>query len=73
VSSDPVSTVEAVKLAKKIASMPWDEVPETLRRMLRKRQLYRTVRALDQLLIDHPQHKTLAAKALNKIGLWHGG
>jgi len=69
----PFSQSEALRLAQKIAEIPKGEVPDTIRRMIWGRELYRTVSALDDLLIDYPQHGLVAAKALKKIGLWDAG
>ena len=73
VPNTPLSQAESVRLAHKIGDIPRGEVPGAIRRMIRDRELYRTVSALDDLLIDHPQHRLVAAKALEKIGLWNAG
>ena len=73
IRKDPLSTSEAAELAKTIATISSHEVSATIRRMLRNREFFRNVSALDDLLIEHPEHKQLAAEALNKMGLWHSG
>lgn len=73
VPKNPLSKSEAVRLANKIIGIPRGEVPGAIQKMIRNREFYRTVSALDDLLIDHPQYKHIAAQALEKIGLWKAG
>lgn len=73
IPKEPLSKSEAVRLAKKIVDLPRGEIPRAIQQMLQHRELYRTVSALDDLLIDHPQHKHVAAQALERIGLWNTG
>jgi hypothetical protein len=73
VSKDVISTAEAVRLAHTIAGMPRGEVPGAVRKMIQNRELYRTVSALDDLLSDYPHEKPIAARALDKLGLWNAG
>jgi hypothetical protein len=63
---------DSVHLASRIVAIPHGKVPEAIRSMIQKRKLYRTVVALNELL-DDPRHNDIAAKALAKIGLEHGG
>jgi hypothetical protein len=71
-SKPPPSTNDAVRLARKIAETPARELPAAIGEMMFKRDLYRTVTALDDL-IDHPEHRQVAVRALEKLGLWCGG
>jgi hypothetical protein len=73
IPKNPLSHREAVHLAHKIVEIPQGEVPGAIQRMIKGRELFRTVSALDDLLMDHPQYKQIATKALGKIGLWNAG
>ena len=61
---------ESVGIARRIISIPPGEVAESIRFMLRKRQLSMAVRGLNSLVLDHPQHRLVAQKALDRLGLW---
>jgi hypothetical protein len=64
---------EAIVLAHKIAAMPESKIPAVMGEMMYKRELFRTVSALDDLISDHPEHRSTAVKALDKMRLWCGG
>jgi hypothetical protein len=70
--NDPWAT-DAVQLARKIANIPAGEVPAMIRRMLRNRELFRAVGALDDLMVECPEHRGVVSRALDKLGLWHCG
>jgi hypothetical protein len=72
-SEPPPSTNDAVRLARKIAETPTRELPAAIGEMMFKRDLYRTVTALDDLITDHPEHRQVAVRALERLGLWCGG
>jgi hypothetical protein len=72
-AKNALSASEAVSLARKIANIPSGEVPAMIRQMLKSRELFRTVGALDDLLAERPEHRVVVSKALDKMGLWHCG
>lgn len=72
-AKDALSASDAVNLARKIANIPSGEVPAMIRQMLHNRELFKTVGALDDLLTEQPEHRMMVSRALNKLGLWHGG
>jgi hypothetical protein len=61
---------EGVDLAEAIAGMRPSQVVHTIQDLMFKRQLSRTVSALNELVLEHPDHRAIAAKALAKMGLW---
>ena len=67
---DDPSVDEAVTIARRIVSIPPGEVAESIRFMLKKRQLSTAVRGLNSLVLDYPQHRPIAQKALDRLGLW---
>jgi hypothetical protein len=61
---------EAVATARRIIAMPPGRIPEAIRKMTLGRNLSRTVRGLNALVLDHPKHRPLATRALKNMGLW---
>jgi len=61
---------EAVATARRIIAMPPGHIPEAIRKMTLGRNLSRTVRGLNALVLDHPKHRPLATRALKNMGLW---
>jgi hypothetical protein len=61
---------EAMKLAKAIIAIPRGEVASAIRKMVLQRKLSHAVAAIDDLIINHPEHKELGVKALDRFGLW---
>jgi hypothetical protein len=73
ISKNALSASDAVQLARKIADIPSGEVPGMIRRMLRDRELSRTVGAFGDLMAERPEHRSVVSTALDKMGLWHCG
>ena len=67
------SLSEAVILARKIAAIPESKLPAVVGEMMYKRELFRTVSALNDLASDHPEHRLTAIRALDRMQLWCGG
>ena len=63
---------EAVALAHKIVAISDNELPSLMGEMIYKRELFRTVSALNDLA-GYPEHRPTAVKALDKMQLWCAG
>jgi hypothetical protein len=61
---------EAVAAARRIVAMPPGCIVEVIRKMTLDRNLSRTVRGLNALVLDHPKHRPIAAQALRNMGFW---
>lgn len=68
--SDNPNPSEAVSVARQIVMIPPSHLADSIRDMVKKRELSRTVRGLNSLVLDHPQHRPIAAQALKHLGLW---
>jgi hypothetical protein len=64
------SVDEAVDLAQTIASMRPSQIVLTIQDLMFRRELSSTVSALNSLVLEHPDHRAIAAEALAKMGLW---
>jgi hypothetical protein len=73
ISKLPLSDKQAVLVAQRIAALPERKIPSLVGEMMYKRDLYRTVSALDDLIAKNSEHRALAIKALSKLQLWCGG
>ena len=73
ISKLPLSDKQAVMAAQTIAALPEREIPAMVGEMMYKRDLYRTVSALDDLIARNGEHRALAIKAPTKLQLWCGG
>lgn len=73
ISKLPLSDKQAVLVAQRIAALPEPKIPALVGEMMYKRDLYRTVSALDDLIAKNSEHRALAIKALSKLQLWCGG
>jgi hypothetical protein len=69
---DRLSHSKSLELAKQIIAIPTGEVPNTIHRMVRNRNLSRAVSALNDLS-RQPEHIKIAKSALAKFGLWPPG
>jgi hypothetical protein len=69
-SGRTITVEEGVDLAESIAGMRPSQVVLTIQDLMFKRELSRTVSALNTLVLEHPTHRAVAAKALAKMGLW---
>jgi hypothetical protein len=65
-----ITVEESVDLAETIAGMRPSQVVLTIQELMFKRELSRAVSVLNMLVLEHPNHKAIAAKALAKMGLW---
>lgn len=72
-ATSETSVEEAVDLAKTIVAMRPSQVVLTIQDMMFKRELSKTVSALNALVLEHPDHKPVATEALAKMGLWLDG
>jgi hypothetical protein len=61
---------EALTIARRIVTIPLGHLAESIRLMVRKRELSKAVRSLNALVLDHPQHRPIAKRALQHLGLW---
>jgi hypothetical protein len=61
---------EAVAAARKIIAIPPGRIIEAIHKMTLDRNLSRTVRGLNALVLDHPKHRPIATRALKTMGLW---
>jgi hypothetical protein len=61
---------EALTIARRIVTIPPGHLADSIRLMVRKRELSKAVRSLNALVLDHPQHRPLAKRALQHLGLW---
>jgi hypothetical protein len=61
---------EAVAAARKIIAIPPGRIIEAIRKMTLDRNLSRTVRGLNALVLDHPKHRPIATRALENMGFW---
>ena len=66
----PANPNEALTIARRIVTIPPGHLADSLRLMVRKRELSKAVRSLNALVLDHPQHRPLAKRALQHLGLW---
>jgi hypothetical protein len=65
-----ITVEEGIDLAESIAGMRPSQVVLTIQDLMFKRELSRIVSALNTLVLEHPAHRAVAAKALAKMGLW---
>jgi hypothetical protein len=68
--SSAVRSDDAVKLARKIITLPPGELPSLIRRMVLERKLSRAVVALDEMIDKQPELKEYGIRALERMGLW---
>ena len=61
---------ESVAMARVIVAMPPGQMFAAMRKMTLDRKLSRIVRGLNVLVLDHPNHRAVAAQALSRMGLW---
>lgn len=73
ISKLPLSDKQAVLVAQTIAGLPEPKIPALVGEMMYKRDLFRTVSALDDLIAKNGEHRAIAIKALSKLQLWCGG
>ena len=64
---------ETIYLARRIAEMPESQIPQAIGEMMYRRELFRTVSALDDLVRERPEYGPVAVKALRKMQLWRAG
>jgi hypothetical protein len=65
-----ITVEEGIDLAATIAAMRPSQVVLTIQQLMFKRELSRAVSVLNTLVLEHPDHRTIATKALAKMGLW---
>ena len=70
VRTSETSVDETLDLARTIVAMRPSQLVLKIQEMMLKRELSETVSALNSLVLDHPNHKQIAAEALSKMGLW---
>jgi hypothetical protein len=68
--SSAVRSDDAVKLARKIITLPPGELPSLIRSMVLERKLSRAVVALDEMIDKQPELKEYGIRALERMGLW---
>ena len=61
---------EALTIARRIVTIPPGHLADSIRIMVRRRELSKAVRSLNTLVLDHPQHRHIAKRALQHLGLW---
>lgn len=66
----PLDVDKAKVTAEEIIAIPSRELGESIRAMVSERKFSRVVRELNALVLDHPEHKRLGARALDHLGLW---
>jgi hypothetical protein len=73
ISRIPLSSGQAKRAAEMIVTLPEGDIPALVQEMMYKRDLFRTVSALDDLIAENGEHRAIAVRALTKLRLWCGG